>query len=74
MIKKILKKIIPEKTLQIRKDFLKRRENKRFASMQINEIFEEIYRKKLWTPENEKKKIISTPGLDLIMMSLLQFI
>ena len=56
MIKKTLKKIIPNKILQIRKDFLKRRENKRFASMQINEIFEEIYRKKLWTPENEKKK------------------
>ena len=56
MIKKTLKKIIPNKILQIRKDFLKRRDNKRFASMQINEIFEEIYRKKLWTPENEKKK------------------
>ena len=74
VIKKILKKIIPKKILQIRKDFLKRRENKKFAKMQVNEIFEEIYRKKLWTPENEKENNIFYPELDPIMKSLLGFI
>ena len=63
VIKKILKKIIPKKILQIRKDFLKRRENKKFAKMQVNEIFEEIYRKKLWTPENEKENNIFYSGI-----------
>ena len=63
MIKKILKKIIPKKILQIRKNFLKRREKKKFKKMQVNEIFEEIYNKKLWSPEKEKEDNIFYSGV-----------
>ncbi len=55
MIKKILKKIIPEKILKFRRDFLNKRKEKRYSSMQIKDIFKEIYQKQLWTPENEKQ-------------------
>ena len=55
MIKKIFKKIIPEKFLKLRRDFLSKRKEKRYSSMQLEDVFKEIYNKKLWTPENEKK-------------------
>jgi len=54
VIKKILKKIIPKKILKFRRDFLNKRNERKYSSMQINDIFKEIYKKKLWTPENEK--------------------
>ena len=55
MIKKIFKKIIPEKILKLRRDFLSKRKEKRYSSMKLEDVFKEIYYKKLWTPENEKK-------------------
>ena len=58
MIKKIFKKIIPEKFLKLRRDFLSKRKEKRYSSMQLKDVFKEIYNKKLWTPENEKRTIV----------------
>ena len=55
MIKKIVKKIIPEKILKLRRDFLSKKQDKRYSSMQIEDIFKEIYHKKLWTPEDDKR-------------------
>ena len=33
---------------------MNKRNERKYSSMQINDIFKEIYKKKLWTPENEK--------------------
>ena len=34
---------------------MSKRKEKRYSSMQLKDVFKEIYNKKLWTPENEKK-------------------
>ncbi|MDB9752278.1 hypothetical protein OAA95_00285 [Pelagibacteraceae bacterium] len=54
MIKRFLKKLIPAKILQLRRDYIAKQETKKFSKMKINEVFEEIYNKKLWSPEEEK--------------------
>jgi len=54
-MKKILKRLIPSYILKLRQDFIYKKDIKKFSKMKINEIFEEIYKKKLWSPEKEKK-------------------
>jgi len=63
LIKKILKKILPTSILQLKRNYIAKQEIKKFSKMEINEIFEEIYNKKLWTPEEEKKSIKFYSGI-----------
>ena len=34
---------------------MSKKQDKRYSSMQIEDIFKEIYHKKLWTPEDDKR-------------------
>jgi len=55
MIKGILKKVIPNFVLKIYSNFLTNVNRKKFLKMTTREVFKEIYQKKLWSPESEKK-------------------
>ena len=55
MIKKILKKILPNFIIKLRQNYIFNQDIKKFSTMKTNEIFQEIYKKKLWSPEEEKK-------------------
>ena len=55
MIKKILKKIIPDFLIQLRQDFILKKDLNKFSKMKAKEVFKEIYLKKLWSPDEVKK-------------------
>ena len=54
MIKKFLKILAPTFLLKLRQDFILKKNMKKLSKMKLNEIFEEIYQKKLWSPDEEK--------------------
>ena len=54
MIKKIIKKFIPKSVLKFKEKILIKKIRNKFSKMNNKEIFEEIYLKKLWTPEFKK--------------------
>tara|TARA_B100000029_G_C17265624_1_gene847938 strand:- start:72 stop:824 length:753 start_codon:yes stop_codon:yes gene_type:complete len=54
MIKRILKTIIPNFILKYREKKIIHKIRKQFLNKEKKEIFKEIYRKKLWSPESEK--------------------
>ena len=55
VIKKILKKIIPDLLIQLRQDFILKKDLNKFSKMKAKEVFKEIYLKKLWSPDEVKK-------------------
>ncbi len=56
MIKKTIKKLIPSFILNYLRIFLNNLEKKKFKKMNHKQIFSEIYKKKLWSSEEAKKK------------------
>ena len=54
MIKKIIKKILPNSFIKVIKNLITITKLFKFIKMSNSQIFEEIYTKKLWSPENEK--------------------
>ena len=63
-MKKIIKKLIPNFILKYREKYIIKRTRKKFAKMEIKDIFKNIYINKLWCPESEKLnfKFYSGPG------------
>ena len=55
VIKKILKKIIPDFLIQLRQDFILKKDLNKFSKMKVKEVFKKIYLKKLWSPDEVKK-------------------
>ena len=55
--KRILKVLLPNFVLKIYTNFLLNIKRNKFSKMTTKEVFKEIYEKKLWSPETEKKKI-----------------
>ena len=54
--KKILKVLLPNFVLKIYTNSLLSIKRKKFSKMTTKEVFKEVYEKKLWSPEGEKKK------------------
>lgn len=54
MIKKIMKKILPNSFIKVAKNLITITKLIKFKKMSNSQIFKEIYTKKLWSPENEK--------------------
>ena len=61
MIKKILKLVLPNFFLKIYKNLSLKIKRNKFSKMTTKEVFKEIYEKKLWSPEVEKKNLSFTP-------------
>ena len=57
MIKKIIKILIPNFILKIYLNSIINARKNKFSKMTTKQIFKEIYEKKIWSPEIEKKKI-----------------
>ena len=56
MIEKIIKKFIPNIFLRYREKNIVKKMREKFSKMEKNQIFREIYLKKLWSPESVKFK------------------
>ena len=54
MIKKLIKKFIPDFIFAYRQKIKIKKIRKKFLKMEKNDIFKEIYLKKLWSPESIK--------------------
>ena len=54
MIEKIIKKFIPNIFLKYREKNTVKKMREKFSKMKKNQIFREIYLKKLWSPESVK--------------------
>ena len=63
VIKKFLKKILPASILKFRREYISRLNERKFSKMTTKEVFSEIYKKKIWTPEEEKKSIKFYSGI-----------
>ena len=63
MIKKILKVVLPNFIIKFLKSLYTSLKLLKFTKMTNRQIFSEIYKKKLWSPEKEKK------NFDLILIS-----
>ena len=70
MLKKIIKIILPEKIWTQLKSIKFDLNIRKFKKMSNYQIFKTIYQQKLWSPENEKKKLNFILGLVLIMKNL----
>ena len=57
MLKKIIKIILPEKIWAQLKRIKFNLDIRKFKKMSNYQIFKTIYQQKLWSPENQKKKI-----------------
>ena len=55
IVKKILKFILPIFVIRFLKNFLINIQKNKFKKMKNEQIFAEIYNKKIWSPEKEKK-------------------
>ena len=64
MLKKIVKKFIPNIILKYREKYIIKKARNRFSKMKNHEIFKEIYLNKLWDPDLEKSnhEFYSGPG------------
>ncbi len=54
MIKKLIKKFLPNFILKYRERYILYNARKKFSNMDLKDVFKEIYLKKMWCPENEK--------------------
>ena len=55
IVKKVLKFVLPIFVIQFLKNFLIIIQKNKFKKMKNEQIFAEIYNKKIWTPAKEKK-------------------
>ena len=54
-IRKILKLVLPIFVIQFLKNFLLNIQKNKFKKMKNEQVFTEIYSKKIWSPEKEKR-------------------
>ena len=63
MIKKFIKKFLPNFVLKYKERYNLYKERKKFSNMDLKDVFKEIYLKKMWCPEHEKSNFKFYLGL-----------
>jgi|TARA_B100000929_G_scaffold285021_1_gene268067 hypothetical protein len=63
MIKKFIKKFLPNFVLKYKERYNLYKERKKFSNMDLKDVFKEIYLKKMWCPEHEKSNFKFYSGL-----------